>query len=125
LESAEYAVPVNHRISADINIVQTADVHHSQCFAFALIIETKGCAATGGAKMVLDNMLVEGVGRQIRLPCGDSEILPREKPEEIAFLSTVGATAVDQLINVAFHVKANLSTVATPVVRHRALDSFR
>jgi len=70
------------------------------------------------AKAVLDSVLVERVGADVRFRCEQAELVARHKPQERSFAGTHRAIACHRAIELAFDLERDLAAVTATFVLH-------
>jgi hypothetical protein len=74
--------------------------------------------ATGLAKMMLDNVLVERVRAEVLFRGEQAQLFARHKPHERSFARTHRAIASHRAIKLAFYFERNLPAVTATLVLH-------
>ncbi len=75
-------------------------------------------AAAGRAEMMLDRVLVEGVGGDVAFRRQQAQVGARHEPQEIAFPAADGAIALHRLVKISLGFNGDFSAVATTCVDH-------
>jgi hypothetical protein len=70
--------------------------------------------------MVLDDLLVEGVGRQVAFRCGEPHLLPRDKPQQVAFAAAMRTITLRDLPKFTLDLEGDTPTMTAAFVRHRS-----
>ena len=69
--------------------------------------------------MVLDDMLVEGVGRQVAFRCNEAQLLTRDKPQQVAFAAAMRAVTLRDLAKVTLDLEGDMTAMTAAFVGHR------
>src|SRR5207302_8954131 len=96
----------------------TTHIHRRRRRARGAFAEPERRATAARAEMVLDHVLVEGVGSHPRFRRIETQLLARNEPEQVAFAAAMGAVALHRLREVPFHFERNAAAVAAAFVDH-------
>jgi hypothetical protein len=83
--------------------VQAAHVDRCRLRAIGHVPKTERLAAADAAELVLDDVAVERIGRELTGPCGNGERRPGDEPEQEPLSAAVRAIALDRLVNLSSH----------------------
>src|SRR5262249_12876725 len=122
------ASPVEgHRLEgAEVDAVEAAHVDHSTCGARLVAAEGERRAATGRTEVMPDLAAPEGVGRQLGLRRGQTQLIARPHPEEVAALRADRAVALHDLVEIAVDLERDPSAVTSALLDHaRAVARVR
>jgi hypothetical protein len=112
-----------YRISLDVcklYVFKTAHVDRRHLYAVRRA-EAKGRAAANRAKMMIDDMLVESIGRKVFRRRLQSKLRARHEPKQIALPAAMGTIAFHYGIEVAFDSECDLPAMTTPFMTHAVL----
>src|SRR5262245_38463937 len=98
------AVHLLHRNLLDVEVFQAADVDRGHRVAGAILAPGKRLDAAMLAEAVLDDVLVERIGSEIRLAAQQREFFPRGEPQQPAASRAHRAIAGIGLVDLAFHL---------------------
>src|SRR5882672_10131563 len=107
----------------EVQSVHAADVDRGGRRALAVRAHAEGRAAAVGAKMVLDMMLVERVGPQVRLGGAKPQLVARREPEQVPLLGADRAVALEHLLDFSLDIEGYASAMTAAVVCHDPLSS--
>jgi hypothetical protein len=68
--------------------------------------------------MVLDDVFIEGIRREIAFGSLKLEFFPRRKPEQVALAAAMRAVAFHELFDLAFDLKSNASAMTGAFISH-------
>src|SRR5437870_558178 len=81
----------------EIDPLETAHIHRSGRGTRGAFAKPERRASVVRAKMVLDHMLVESVGRHLGVGRIETQLLPRYEPAQAPLAAAVGAIALHRL----------------------------
>jgi hypothetical protein len=107
-----------NRNARQVNLLETANIDRGHPIALWISAFSVRVNATGLAKAVLNNVLVERVCADVFF-CGKQlEFVARHKPEERSFARTYRAIARHRPIEFAFYLERYFATVTATLVLH-------
>jgi hypothetical protein len=74
-----------NRHALQVDSFEAANIDRSRRAAFGIDSFRVWVNATGGAKAMFDNVLVESVRADVCFRCEQVQLIPRDKPEERSF----------------------------------------
>jgi hypothetical protein len=69
--------------------------------------------------MMLDDVLIKSVGRQVAFRCGQTQLLPRDKPQQVAFAAAMRAITLRDLPKFTLDLESDTTAMAAAFVSHR------
>ena len=81
------------------------------------------CATAVGAEVMLNDVLVESIGRQVSFGRSEPKLFARHEPQQEAFSTAVSAIAFHSLLKLPVDFKRNASAMATAFVDHGAIPA--
>jgi hypothetical protein len=113
--SAVHRYPFQFR---KLDTFQAARVDSGGIDAMLVLGEGEGRAAAVGAELMLDDVLVEGIGLEVFLAARDFEVRARYERKQKTLAAAVGAVAFQYLLDVRLDLVFHLAAVAAAVVFH-------
>jgi hypothetical protein len=111
-------VEVLNRNAIQVNSFKAANIDGAHSIALWIGAFAVRVNATGSAKMVLDNVLVERICAEVLFRRQQAKLFARHKPHERSFAGTHGAIASHCPIEFAFYLERNFTAVTAAFVLH-------
>src|SRR5699024_2571229 len=89
-----------------------AYIHRRHFGSRRIRAETDGCAAARLAEVVLNYVLVEGIGAEFIFGGQQTQLRARHEPQQIALAAAMRAIAFDDVLRLTFDFKRNTAAVA-------------
>jgi hypothetical protein len=116
--SQRSSVEVLNRNAFQVDSFQAANINCGHSIALWIGAFTVRVNATGLAKMVLDNVLVECIRAEVPIRREQAKLLARDKPHERSFAGTHRTIASHRSIEIAFYLERNFTAVTAAFVLH-------